>query len=228
MASFLCAKLMRTLRCVAVLLPVSACAPQRKPAESPVALVRAYARALGDSQAAAAYALMSPDYRQRVAYAKWQKEFDANPQEVTDAEQRLSHARKSPKDGLMREADGTVIPLVTHDGYWYMAAHEIEFYDQSSPRAALHSFIGALTRQRYDVVLRLTPQAEKEGVTNDSMEESFGYKARVELERMLSQLRAHAEAPIEIMDDRATMPYADHKRVQFVREAGLWRIEAPE
>jgi hypothetical protein len=208
---------------------VSACAPQAEPPRTAHAAVRDFARALGDGESAKAYALMSPEYRQRVSYDVWQKNFDANPQEVSEAEQRL-HRVRGPTElqALLQHTDGATLALVQHAGRWYIASDEIDFYDQSTPRAALHSFVAALTRKRYDVVLRLTPEADKESVTNESMQASFGHAARDDVARLLSQLRAHLTDPIEIDGDRATLPYAEHKRVQFVREAGRWRIEDPD
>jgi hypothetical protein len=201
-----------------------------KPAQTPYAVVREFARALGDGKASAAYALMSPAYRQRVSYAAWQKQFEQNPQEVAEAEHRLARIRGPAElQAVIRYADGKELQLARDaDGDWYIASDEIDFYDQSTPRAALTSFVAALTRRRYDVVLRLMPDADKESVTEERMEQSFGHASRNDVEPMLSELRAHAGDPIEITGDRATMPYAGHKRVQFVRESGRWRIEDPQ
>jgi hypothetical protein len=172
---------------------------------------------------------MSPAYRQRVSFEAFHKDFDANPLEVTEAENRLSHVQRSQAvRPFALHADGTRIELVHQDGQWFIASDEIDFYDQSTPHSALRSFVHALTRKRYDVVLRLTPEADKESVTSELMEKRFGYGARDDIERLLSQLRAHLADPVEITGDHATMPYAEHKQVQFVRELGRWRIEAPE
>jgi hypothetical protein len=62
-------------------------------------------------------------------------------------------------------------------------------------------------------------------VTTETLEQNFGHAGRDEIERLLAQLREHVNAPIEEQGDRATMPYAQHRRVQFVREADRWRIE---
>ena len=212
------------------------CGSMSKPAQTPDAVVREFARALGDGKASAAYALMSPAYRQRVSYAAWQKQFEQNPQEVAEAEHRLARVRGPAELQAVHSAEGKELRLVRASergagggsSHWYIASDEIEFYDQSTPRAALSSFIAALTRRRYDVVLRLMPDADKESVTEERMQQSFGHAYRDDLERMLSELRAHTSDPIEITGDRATMPYAGHKRVQFVRESGRWRIEDPE
>ena len=188
-----------------------------------------FARALSDGKPALAYGLLSNDYRRRVSLAQWQQQLEANPQEVSEAANHLAHIKSAAEvHATLRHGDGSNVELVRDDGQWLIASELVEFYDQSSPRAALKAFVAALQRRRYDVVLRLMPAAEKEGVTTETMERALGYASRDEVERMLTQLRAHLEDPIEVTGDHATLPYAEHRRVQFVREGGLWRIESPQ
>jgi hypothetical protein len=207
---------------------LSVCTPTSSPPRTATEVVRAFANALSDGQADAAYALMSPEYRQHVSLATWKARFDANPQEVSEAGQRLHHVRGPADLQLLQHRSETPLELAQADERFYIASEQIDFYDQSTPRAALHSFVAALGRKRYDVVLRLTPERDKEGVTSENMEASFGHAARDDIARLLSQLRPHLEDPIEVDGDSATMPYAEHKRVQFVREQSRWRIEDPE
>ena len=42
-----------------------------------------------------------------------------------------------------------------------IASNVVDFYDQSTPRAALRSFVRAMERERYDVVLRMVPNADR-------------------------------------------------------------------
>jgi hypothetical protein len=214
---------------VAVWLLLSACASEAPPPRSAADVVRDFARALSDGDAARAYELMAPEYRRRVSLADWQKRFEQNPEEVVEASVRLSHLRDPgavPQQPA--SADGARPQLIEREGRFYMASEEIEFYDQSSPRAALRSFVAAFARRRYDVVLRLTPESDKEGVTTDSLALGYAHDVRSDLERLLSQLRAHLEDPIEIDGARAIMPYAGHKRASLILEGGRWRVEQPE
>ena len=214
---------------VAAWLLLSACAPAAKPPQTAADAVREFARALSDGSAARAYELMAPEYRRRVSLAAWQKSFEENPEEVSEASNRLAHVRSAADlENQLAHADGATLKLEQQADRWYIASEEIEFYDQSTPRSALRSFVAALTRRRYDVILRLTPEADKEGVTTDSMAIHYGHAARSDIERLLSQLRAHLDNPIEIQEDRAIMPYAEHKRVSLIHQSGRWRIEQPE
>jgi hypothetical protein len=214
---------------VAVWLLLSACAPAQQPPRTAADVVREFARALSDGRADPAYELMAPAYRKRVSLSSWQKHFEANPEEVSETSNRLSHVRSAADlNGQLAHSDGASLALVQQAGRWYIASEEIEFYDQSTPRAALRAFVAAFTHKRYDVVLRLTPEADKEGVTTANMEVSYGRTARSDIERMLSQLRPHLDDPIEVNGARAVMPYAGHKRATFVLEGGRWRVEQPE
>lgn len=208
---------------VAAVLAVSGCAASVKPARTPDAVARELSRALSDANFAGSYALLSEELRQHMTLEQWRKQLEANPEEVGEASTRLSHALASGRE--LRYADGTPLAVAHEHGRWLIAGDVVEFYDQSTPRAALRSFIAALQHRRFDVLLRLSPEADKEGVTTETLEQNFGHAGRDEIERLLAQLRGQADAPIEEQGDRATMPYAEHRRVQFVREAGRWRIE---
>ena len=85
-----------------------------------------------------------------------------------------------------------------------------------------------MERRRYDVVLTLIPEADREGMSEERMRDTWEGEGREEVERLLANLRAALEDPIEEVADRATMSYGDRFRVQFVRENGVWRIEDPD
>jgi hypothetical protein len=215
--------------CVAVAALGSACATREREPQTPEATVLAFARALGDGKLDAAYGMMSPEYRARVSLTVWKKKLEENSQETLEVGNTLTHVHgPASVQAVLRDGDGHELRLEREDESWRIASDVVEFYDQSTPRAALHAFVHAMQRRRYDVVLRLMPDADKEAVTTESMEKAWGHDSRDDVERLLSQLRDHIEDPIEIAGNRATMPYADRARVQFVREAGRWKIEDPE
>jgi len=213
----------------ATLSTLSACASATREAQSPEAIVLAFARALSDGKPEAAYALMSSEYRRRVSFAAWQKTLVENAQEAIEIGNALAHRQgRADVQALVHDADGQEVRLKREGKRWLIASDLMEFYDQSTPRAALHAFVHAMQRKRYDVVLRLMPDADKEGVTTASMDKAWGHDSGDEVERMLSQLRSHQDDAIEVVGNRATMPYADRSRVQFLREGGRWKIEDPE
>jgi hypothetical protein len=220
---------MSKLGIVAVAALVSCCGSLSQPPPSTAdKVVRDYARALSDGENQAAYELMAPAYRARVSFEVWQKSVADNPQEVSETSRRLGRVRGPDDVRLLQDSAREPLSLSQDAGRWYIASEPIEFYDQSTPRAALRSFIAAFTRKRYDVILRLMPEADKEGVTSESLTQRFGHAARDEIARLLSQLGPNVDAPIEVHEQVATMPYAEHRRVQFVLESGRWRIREPQ
>ena len=214
---------------VAVAALVSCCASLSQPQPSTAdKVVRSFARALSEGENRAAYELMSPAYRARVSFEAWQKNLADNPQEVGEASRRLGRVRNQTDVHALERSQREPLVLTQEQGRWFIAKEPIELYDQATPRAALRSFVAAFTRKRYDVILRLMPEADKEGVTSETLTQHFGHAARDEIARMLSQLVPNLDAPIEQHEQYATMPYAEHRRVSFLLEQGRWRIQSPQ
>jgi hypothetical protein len=217
------------LACVAVSNVLCACAGRSDGPDTPETTVVAFARALSEGKLAAAYALMSADYRKRVSFEDWEKMVSENSQEVVETSNALSHVRgpASKQASLDYQGKGDLV-LVQSGERWFIASDLARFYDQSSPRSALRAFVRALERKRYDVLLRLVPNADREGMTTASLEQTWGGSERDQIERLLNNLRNNLEQPIEVVGNHATLPYGQGMRVQFVREDGAWKIEDPE
>jgi hypothetical protein len=196
---------------------------------TPEASVMAFARALNQGKFEEAYALMSSDYKKRVSLENFKRRLAENPQETLEISNALSRVQKPAEQEAWLVYDDDQKLLVRRVGdRWLIATNVIDFYDQSTPRAALRAFIRAMERKRYDVVMRLIPSVDKEGITTERMEQAWSGEQREEVERMLSTLREHEYDPIEVIGNHATMPYAEHARVQFLKEGPDWKIEDPE
>ena len=205
------------------------CASEPEPPPTPEAAVIAFSRALNRAKFDEAYALMSSDYRKRVSFEQWKRRLTENPQETLDVSNALSGVRaRAEQRAVIAYDDGAELELRREGDRWYLATNVVDFYDQSTPRSALRAFVRAMERRRYDVVMRLIPSADKEGITAERMEKAWTGDERESVERMLSVLREHLDDPIEVIGNHATMPYGDHARVQFVRESYVWKIEDPE
>lgn len=207
----------------------AACGASQPVSPTPELAVLDFARALNSGQFEAAYSRMSIEYRRRVSFADFKRQLTENPEETT----RLSHALNHVHPGTVEEAtvrfdDEGEIALRRENGQWYVRTPLVDFYDQSTPRGAITSFVRAVQNRRYDVVIRLIPNADKEGITSRRLEEAWSGDGREDLERLIHNLRDHLDNPIELAGNRATMPYGDQMRVQLVREDGLWKVEDPE
>ncbi|MGH7752333.1 MAG: hypothetical protein ACREN5_05925, partial [Gemmatimonadales bacterium] len=118
--------------------------------------------------------------------------------------------------------------LVFEGGRWKLGHDPLDFYGQATPRDALRSFVRAVQRRRWDVVLRFVPQAWVGGTTAESLRRDWQGPRREEIAALVRTLRAHLEDPIEQKGDRARMPYGPSTAVEFVREGGLWKIADPD
>lgn len=196
---------------------------------TPESTVAALSSALREGRTEDAYGLMSDSYRRRVSLEEFRRYFRDYRAEVQQTARALSERRSgAEQEAVVAYGDGETLRLVREDGDWRIATDVVDFYDQSTPRAALRSFVRSMERRRYDVVLSLIPEADREGMTVERMRETWEGEGREEVERLLANLRAAMDDPIEEVGDRATMSYGDRFRVQFVREDGVWRIEDPD
>lgn len=195
----------------------------------PEATVASFAAALREGRYDEAYAMMSRSYRRRVPFEEFRRHLEAN-----EAEAREAAAALAQPDGPAEEvatltyADGERIEMLREGGDWRIATNVVDFYDQSTPRAALRSFVRAMERERYDVVMRMVPEADLEGMSPERMREAWSGDNREEIERLVANLRAHLDNPIEQVGDRATMPYGERYTAVLVREDGAWKVEDPD
>ena len=214
------------MRRTLVALLLSACAARQG---SPEATVRSFGDALDDGRYEAAYALLGESYRRRVPFEEFVRYLQTYPEEARELAALLAHpAETEAITARVPFSDGDALDLVWEDGGWRVVGNAVDFYDQSTPRAALRSFVRAMERRRYDVVLRFVPEADREGMTVEHMRQAWEGDAREEVDRLVANLRANLHRPIEVVGDRATMTYGDSYTVQFVREDGVWRIEDPD
>ena len=49
-----------------------------------------------------------------------------------------------------------------------------------------------------------------------------------EVQRTAALLKTSLDQPIEVVGERATMPYGERFAVRFLLEDGVWKIEDPE
>jgi hypothetical protein len=195
---------------------------------TPEAAVRAFAIALDLKDYKTAYNLMSLEYRNRVSFEEFQRQLTENLQELSKMSDELAHITSAQELAIVSYSESGQVRLTRDGTHWRIASDMVNYYDQSTPRAALKSFVRALENGRYDVVMRLIPSNDKEGLTSDKLEEAWSGKDRDKIERLLNNLRGKLDNPIEQTGKRATMPYGEHLSVEFVFEGKNWKIENPE
>jgi hypothetical protein len=207
-------------------LPVGACVRNGR-AAAPEAVLTAYGEALASGNADRAWALLSPAERARVPLDAFRQRVHDNPAEARELGGQLRRKRAVVVRAEAALDDGSPLALVgTREGF-RLEDPLGRFYDQSTPRAALLAFVRAVERARWDVVLKLMPAGDRGALPEAELVTRLSAR-REELGRTASRLWIAREQPIEVIGDRATMPYGESFSARLVREEGLWRVESPE
>jgi hypothetical protein len=200
-------------------------------AEAPSATLTAFGTAVERKDYAGAYALTSSELRQRVPFDAFKAAIEAGGQDAQDFGRRLREgAAKAPLHAEVDVDLGEKLPLVYEGGAWRVDGQPFETWSQKTPRAALLSFVRALSRRRYDVALRLVPNRYRPGLSAEKLRDYWEGEQKTENVHLLERLRAAvaAGAPIVELGDEAHMPYGDRYEMRFVREDGAWKIEDPD
>jgi hypothetical protein len=217
----------RRLACVfGAALLVSACVRSGSRAQ-PEAVLTAYGVALAKGDAEGAWALLAPADRERMPLEVFRRLLRENAAEVRELGAELQRRRAVVVRADAARDDGSPLGLVGTEHGFRLEDPLSRFYDQSSPRGALLAFVRATQRGRWDVVLRLMPARDRAALPEAAMLAGLAAQ-RDELARVAARLWSAREQPIEVIGDRATMPYGESFSVRFLHEDGLWRVESPE
>ena len=188
-----------------------------------------YVEAAARGDCGSAYALMSSEYRLETTRESFCQSMRENPAELRESIEVLRRITGEPEVAArLRYGLGDELSFVLEGGQWRIDTAVFDFYDQSTPRAALRSFVRAIERRRYDVILGFVPAEYRVRMTDERLRELWEGDKREEIQGLLENLRASLDEPIEETGDQATMPYMDRFTCRFVREDGRWLIEDPD
>ena len=214
--------------CVARLAPivlcavVAACGPTRGPSQT----LDAYARALKNHDFGTAYDLMSSSFRGKVTRDDYIRTMRDNPREVDATADRLRGGHGSLEVSAEFEYGlGDEMQLVQEGGHWHIATNPLEFYDQSTPKAALRSFLRAYRLERWDVMLRFVPDQYRDKMDVTKIKAQFTGPSKDQMEALMNTLEANVDQPIDERANSARMAYGDKYEVKFVKEDGVWKLK---
>jgi hypothetical protein len=214
-AGWLCLTVLFSLGCVA--------GNRRGPREA----LQSYALALREKRVDDAYALLSRDARARVSYAEFSRMVTENSREIEDISASLLEPAEVPKvTATLSSPDGESLLLVYEGEGWHVDGSAFDLYGQSTPRAALESFVRAFDNGRYDVLLRFVPEAKRQGLTVEQLKQAWEGDQRPQIERLTQALKASLpNVQVEVLGTRATVAYGPGGNVELIQEQGTWRIE---
>jgi hypothetical protein len=192
----------------------------------PTGTLDRYGRALKKHDFAAAYELMSSSFRGKVSREDYIRIMRDNGREVDETAERLTGKRGNLEVSAEFEYGlGDQMRLVEEDGHWTIAANPLAFYDQSSPKAALRSFIRAYRLGRWEIMLRFVPNSYRDKMDAKKMEAQFTGPSKEQMETLMNTLEANVDEPITEHGAEARMSYGDHFEVKFVKEDGAWKLK---
>lgn len=207
---------------VVILVLAAACGGARGPSQT----VDHYGRALASKDFAKAYELMSSSFRGRVSREDYIRMMRENPREVAETADRLRGNKGSLEVSAEFEYGlGDRMLLVQEGGRWRIATNPLAFYDQTTPRNALRSFLRAYRLERWDVMLRFVPNAYREKMDEAKMKAQFTGPSREQVETLINTLENNIDQEIVERGNDARMAYGEHFTVQFIREDGAWKLK---
>lgn len=185
-----------------------------------------YGRALKNRDFGGAYDMMSSSYRGKVSREDYIRMMKDNGREVEETADRLRGKKGSLEVSAEFEYGlGDKMMLVQEGGRWRIAANPLGFYDQSTPRNALRSFLRAYHLARWDVMLRFVPNSYRAKMDASKMKAQFTGPSREQMEMLMNTLEANVDEAIMERGNDARMLYGDRFYVQFVREDGAWKLK---
>lgn len=209
----------------------------------PAAALDAYSTALNEGRAADAYLLLSDEAKREISLEAFRRMVEERPEDVRELARSLARPGNTPVvTATVVAPGGDQLELVYEDGRWVVDGTGIDRYGQATPRQAIVGFIRAFERQRFDVLMRYVPEAERQGkpeamwgesgdaekapLTPEKLEASWAGEQKPYITGLIDAVKsALPTAKIEETEDRAAMPYGANGTVLFVREDGRWKIE---
>ncbi|HEY1554299.1 MAG TPA: hypothetical protein VGF94_05660 [Kofleriaceae bacterium] len=213
---------MRGLLIFVAVAAVAACTP----AGGPTGTLDAYGNALASHDYGHAYDLMSSAFRNKVSRDDYIRMMRDNGREVDETAERLRGKHGSLEVSAELEYGlGDEMRLVEEGGDWKIASNPLAFYDQSTPRAALRSFIRAYRLERWDIMLRFVPDEWREKMDPAKMKQQFTGPSKDQIETLMSALANHVDETIDERGETARMAYGDKYEVKFVKQDGVWKLK---
>lgn len=203
------------------------CAPSSCKGQDPDRILRDYASAMRRGDAEAAWALMSEESKRTTTFEVFRDELLRDPNQAKELAALLERPIGPPMVTAQLGAPGDEpIEMLHVDGTWKLRLRSLDPYAQSSPMAALRSFVRAAQRRRYDVLLRLAPARDRQLLDEAKLRQAFEGPQREEVAALAQAIEAGlGHARLEVLGDRATFDLGAGSTVELVLENGAWHIE---
>ena len=209
-------------RALFVLAVVAACGRSSGPSNT----LDRYGRALKNHDFGESYDQMSSTFRSKVSRDDYVRMMRDNPREVDETAERLRGKHGSLEVSAEFEYGlGDQMRLVQEGGEWKISTNPLGFYDQTSPKSALRSFIRAFRLERWDIMLRFVPSQYREKMDTAKMKAQFTGASVEKMETLMNTLEANVDEPVVERGNDARMSYGEKYEVKFQKEDGVWKLK---
>ncbi len=209
-------------RALFVLAVVAACGRSSGPSNT----LDRYGRALKNHDFGESYDQMSSSFRSKVSRDDYVRMMRDNPREVDETAERLRGKHGSLEVSAEFEYGlGDQMRLVQEGGEWKISTNPLGFYDQTSPKSALRSFIRAFRLERWDIMLRFVPNQYREKMDTAKMKAQFTGASVEKMETLMNTLEANVDEPVVERGNDARMSYGEKYEVKFQKEDGVWKLK---
>jgi hypothetical protein len=193
------------------------------PSSGASAGIEATVAALRSDDAARAYALLSADVRQQIAFEQFAQQWQASAAERRERAGELeAELRAAPSMGERARvtlADGSAVHLVREGSAWRLESALLSALRTGQPRESLQMFAQALTTHDYDALLRVLTERRRTAISK-MIDDMAGSLTR--------HLQSGADTLEVIAEDRAELRWDDgdvRYEILLHNENGEWRID---
>lgn len=188
--------------------------------------LRAYVAALRQGDHQRAYGLLSTELRKRCTI----DQFAANVKQLgSKSFRKLEPLLRNPQKMSFRAELGLSehdkFVLIKEKGIWRIATDPLHFYGQATPRQALISFVRALERRRFRILLRFVPNKYRHTMTVSDIKRMYTGQNLARTRILLRNLKANLNNKIEVKNGQAVMLYGENHQLRLIREGGVWKIQ---
>ena len=190
-------------------------------AATPQKALNSYADAVSAGNGSDAYDLMSATYKETVKKSDFNHDFPKSEKAAEPLRKATSEGANIASSYPFTSFD-TVTLQLSNDG-WKITSGLFHFYGQRNPREALVSFLKAVERKKYKLLLQFIPAAYAKEMNEEMIKMQFEENPD-EMKLVLEKLKNNIENQIVVQGDQAYMTYGD-AQVNFIKEQGVWKIE---
>ncbi|HEY5960559.1 MAG TPA: hypothetical protein VIV60_28595 [Polyangiaceae bacterium] len=203
------------------------CSPAQCRMNDPDWVLREYAAALRRGDAERAWSLLSEETKRSTTFDAFREELRRNPAMMRLLADRMERPIGPPTlTAQVGTPDSEPIEMMRIDGQWRLKLSSLDPFSQATPLAALRSFVRAVKLRRYDVLLRLAPERDRQQLSKAQLRQAFEGAEREELFAFCQAIEVNlGRGELEINGDHATFDLGEGSTAELLLERGVWCIE---